>query len=94
MLDNYDSIRTAGSDLLSIAQKVSALLEPPLSPVSVHALSQVEVLAVPRATFVQLLSEEPAVGYQIFKNLSKRLSLINQMTLDNLYPRDIGDTRN
>ncbi len=72
----------------------SALLDPPLSAVSVRALSQVEMLALPRSAFVELLSEEPAVGYRIFKNLFKRLSLINELTFDQLTLGDVTDLRN
>ena len=57
------------------------LLEPPVSPVSIRALSDVEVLAIPRKAFVEVISEETDVGYEILKNYCSRLSLINQVTL-------------
>ncbi len=38
-----------------------ALLDPPVSPVSIRALSDVEVLAIPRTDFVEVMRQEPAV---------------------------------
>ena len=59
----------------------SALLDPPVSPVTVRALSDLTVMAIPRNAFVQMVEEEPAVGYQILQDYCSRLALINRVTL-------------
>ena len=70
------------------------LLEPPVSPVSIRTLSDVEVLAVPRAVFVDVMSEETHVGYEILKNYCSRLSLINQVTLKEFSQESPGPSPN
>ncbi len=59
----------------------SALLDPPVSPVTVRALSDLTVLAISREAFVEVIEEEPAVGYRILQDYSSRLALINRVTL-------------
>jgi CRP-like cAMP-binding protein len=58
-----------------------ALLEPPVSPVSIRTLTDTEVLAIPREAFVDAVRRESSVGYEILLNLSNRLALINNVTL-------------
>ncbi len=60
---------------------VCALLEPPTSPVTTRALTDLEVLAIPRGVFVDVMKEEAAVGFEILQELCSRLALINQVTL-------------
>ena len=71
-----------------------ALLEPPVSPVSIRTLSDVEVLAIPRTVFAELMREETAVGYEILQNYCTRLSLINQVTLKQFSQEYPGPSRN
>jgi len=71
-----------------------ALLEPPVSPVSIRALTDVEALAIPRAEFVEVVQEEPAVGYEILRNLCSRLSLITLVTLKEFSQGSSGPSRN
>ena len=54
----------------------SAVLDPPVSPVNVNALTDVETLAIPREVFVHLLQQEPTIGYETVQALCTRLSLI------------------
>ena len=70
-----------------------ALLEPPVSPVSICALTDVDVLAIPRETFAGLV-QQTAVGYEILRNLSARLALINQVALKELSQEYPGPSRN
>lgn len=56
---------------------MSAALDPPVSPVTVRALSKVETLAVPRTAFVELIRDGSEVGYRMLQDHCKRLSLIN-----------------
>ena len=58
-----------------------ALLEPPVSPVSIYALTDVEMLAIPRAAFVEVMQEESALGYEALQSLCTRLSLITRVAL-------------
>ena len=51
----------------------SALLDPPVSPVTVRALSDLLVLSIPREAFLEVLAEEPAVGYRMLRDHSHRL---------------------
>lgn len=71
-----------------------ALLEPPVSPVSIYALTDVHALAIPRATFVEVLEDEPALGYEILKHLCTRLSLITRVTLKEFSEGCSGPSRN
>ncbi len=166
MLDHYDSIRTTGSDLLSIAQRAEylnrlpadqlrrliaagtvkefpghsvvakegsprdevylilrgsatvslygaedpafwlyvsgqgsmvdmcALLDPPVSPLTILALSDLEVLAIPRAEFAQVMQEEPAVGYEVLQDLCARMSMINKVVLKEYRQQSSGPSLN
>ena len=58
-----------------------ALLDPPVSPVSIHALTDVEALVIPRATFVDVMQEEVAVSNEILRNLCSRLALVNRVAM-------------
>lgn len=58
-----------------------ALLNPPVSPASIHALTDVEALAIPRAVFVQVMKEETAVACEVLQHLCTRLSLISRVAL-------------
>ena len=58
-----------------------ALLDPPISPVSIRALTDVRALVIPRADFLEVIQEEPTVGYEIARNLSSRLALIAHVVL-------------
>ena len=73
---------------------MSALLDPPESPVSIRALSEVEVLAIPRDQFVEVIEENPDVGYAIMRNLCVRMSVINQVTLKEFAQEYHGPSRN
>ena len=70
------------------------LMDPPVSPVSIRALSDVEALAIPREAFVEVMSEETDVGYEILKNYCSRLSLINQVTLKEFSQESPGPSLN
>ena len=61
-----------------------ALLDPPVSPVSINALSDVDVLAVPRSVLVEVIEEEPTVGYQMLRTLCTKMAIINQVTMKEL----------
>ena len=54
----------------------SALLEQPTSPVSVHALTPVEAIEIPRVCLLKELSMLPEIGYAMMQQLSERLCLI------------------
>ena len=71
-----------------------ALLDPPVSPVTIRALSDVEALAIPRAQLVAVMEEEPTVGYHILKSVSSRLSLMNQVTMKEFAQDYPGPSRN
>ncbi len=71
-----------------------ALLDPPISPVSIRALTDVEALAIPRAVFMEVMQEEPAVGYEILRNLSSRLSLISHVILKEFHQGPTGPSLN
>ncbi len=73
---------------------MSALLDPPVFPVSIRALSDVAALAVSRSVFVEIIEEEPTVGYQILRNLCSKMSLINQVTLREISSKRPGPSRN
>ena len=70
------------------------LLDPPISPVSVRALSDLEVLAIPRAEFLQVIEEEPSVGYDIIRSLCNRLCLINRVLVEEFCQAPQGPSRN
>ena len=53
-----------------------ALLDPPSAPLSIHALTEVEALAVPREVLREVLREEPALETEILRSLCARLNLI------------------
>ena len=71
-----------------------ALLDPPVAPISVRTLSDVEVLTIPRETFVRLVSREPTVGYEILQNLSRRLCLISEAAIKPLAGEYSGPFKN
>ena len=71
-----------------------ALLDPAESPVSIRALSEVEVLAIPRDRFVEVIEEYPDVGYTIMRNLCVRMSVINQVTLMEFAQEHPGPSHN
>ena len=72
----------------------SALLDPPVSLLTVRALSDVEALAVPQQTFVKLMNEETAVGFEVLRNLCNRMSQIKQVTFEQLRSNGPKDRRN
>ena len=63
-----------------------ALLDPPISPVTVRALTDVEVQVIPREGFVQMVKSEPSLGSELLRELSTRLSLITR-AVGRLAPR-------
>ena len=71
-----------------------ALLDPPVSPVSIRALTDVEVLAIPRAVFLEVMQEEPAMGCEILRSLCSRLSLITNVILKEFSQKPAGPSRN
>ena len=73
---------------------VCALLDPPVSPVSVTALSDVEALAIPRPVFADVIADEPAVGYEILQHLASRLSLISRVAVKECYEEYPGPSMN
>ena len=73
---------------------VSALLDPPISPVSIRALWDIEVLAIPRDAFADLMKEEASVGYEILQNHCNRLALINRVALKQLAQEFPGPSLN
>ena len=56
---------------------MTALLDPPVSPVSVNALTDVEALAIPR----DLLIEQPSLACKVLRNLASRLAQINRVVM-------------
>ena len=58
-----------------------ALLDQPVSPVTILTLSELEVLAIPKSELMQVMQEESAVGCEIFRDLCTRLSVISQVAL-------------
>ena len=71
-----------------------ALLDPPVSPVTIRALTDVEVLAIPRAAFVKVIRANPDVGYELLQNLCSRLSLITRITLKEFIQGSPGPSLN
>ena len=71
-----------------------ALLDPPVSPVSIYALTDVEALAIPRSTFVEVMQQEPALGYEALQALCTRLSFITCLTHERSYKDAPGPSLN
>ena len=71
-----------------------ALLDPPVSPVSIYALTDVEVLAIPRDVFTEVVQAEPVVAYEIVRNLASRLALINRVVLKEISQEYPGPSLN
>ena len=58
-----------------------ALLDPPVAPASVYAVSDVTALAIPREVVLKVLAQAPAVFSDILRALASQLSLITQLTV-------------
>ena len=71
-----------------------ALLEPPISPVSIYALTDVKALAIPRATFVEVLREESKLGFEMLRHLCGRLSLITRIAVKEFSQDNPGPSLN
>ena len=71
-----------------------ALLEPPVSPVSINALTDVEVLAIPRDVLVEVLLEQPVLACKVLRNLASRLALINRVVLKEISEELPGPSKN
>ncbi len=59
---------------------LGVLLETPVAPVSAHALTDVEVFAVPRPCLLQELDRQTPLGLKMTQVLCERLNLIAQAT--------------
>ena len=73
---------------------MSVLLDPPVSPVSINALTDVEVLAIPREVMIDVLYENPAVACKVLRNLASRMALINRVVLKELTEESPGPSLN
>ena len=71
-----------------------ALLEPPVSPVSVRALSDVDALSIPREVLLDVMKEEASVACEVLRALCTRMSIINRVTLQELSQEWPGPSRN
>ena len=71
-----------------------ALLDPPVSPVTIRALTDVEILAIPRVAFVKVMQTHTDVGYELLQNLCSRLSLITRITLKEFIQGSPGPSLN
>ena len=71
-----------------------ALLDPPVSVVTVKALTDVEAIAIPRDVFVKIMRQEPSVGFQVLQDLASRLVLINMVALKELGQEHPGPSLN
>ena len=71
-----------------------ALLEPPVSPMTVKALTVIEVLAIPRNTLVDVLEEQPLLASKVLRDLASRLAMINRVVLKEVFEESPGPSNN
>lgn len=71
-----------------------ALLDPPISPVTIRALTEIETVVIPREVFAGLMLREPSVGYEVMRALASRMALINGVALKELCQEYPGPSRN
>ena len=55
--------------------------DPPISPVTTHALSAVKTIAIPRQCWFQELSDQPDLAMEMKQRQNKRLSLIERLAV-------------
>ena len=58
-----------------------ALLDPPISPVTIRAMTDTETLVIPRSALLEVIEAEPLVGFQVLQKVASRLALITRATL-------------
>lgn len=56
-----------------------ALLTPPVLPYSIRALSQVDVVEIPRDCILEAIAAEPRIGYEMMHVVAQRMYLITRI---------------
>jgi len=55
--------------------------DPPISPVTTHALSGVKTIAIPRQCWLQELSNQPDLAMEMLQRQNERLGLIERLAV-------------